>query len=1552
METNPFGLPVTGNGGTIDLPTGALTSTTTYNVLATIIATDCNAQMITTPTVTVNEAPTATAGGDVTICQNGTALVSGASATNYTSILWTHDGSGTISGQNTFTPTYTAASGDAGQTVTLTLTAVSDGCTPATASYTIHVDPLPTAVAGGTDAICPGGSATVTGTSASNGTILWTHNGSGTLSNATTLNPTYNSVPGDNVHPTITLTMTVTSNNFCAPLTATAYYTLVVTPTTAFAGNNMSTCSGPVDITTGSTASNYEVTAWSTSGTGVFSDPNSLTDCTYTPSALDISNGSVVITLTAYTFLPCSNATSSKTLTIYSSPEAAAGTTVNTCSDAGAVNITAGSSASNYSSVKWTSSGTGAFANDGSLSTCTYLPSAADITAGHVTLTLTAYANAPCNNAVSSKTLNIIAAPTASSGTPVTTCSNSAPVNITTGATANNYASISWTSNGTGSFTNRNNLSTCTYQPSSADKTAGSVLITLTATGNSPCGIVSSTKTLTITAAPTAIAGPAMAICYTSGSVNVTGGASATNNTGILWTTSGTGTFADATSLTLCTYTPSDADIFAGSVTLTLTASGNSPCSSTASSKILTITPAPISAAGPDIYTCSNLGAVNITDGSDASNYTSVLWNSSGTGTLTDANSLTTCTYAPSAADIAAGSVVLTLTAYDDLLCPDATSTRTLFITAGPTATAGGSKTICVNSFYTLVAGEATSSNGTVLWTHNGAGILTGTGTLTPTYTAAAGDAGKTVTLTLTVTNSSCAPVTATYLINVNGLPTATAGGSQTICLGGTATVSGATATNGTISWAHNGAGSLNNTTIINPTYTPAAGDAGKTITLTLTVTSTNACAPATATATYTVTVTQTTANAGNPVTTCALTGAVNITSGASATNYAGITWSSSGSGTFVSKNSLTACTYTPSVGDIAAGSVTITLTAFVSPPCINATSSKILTINPAPMATAGGSQTICENGTATVSGASSANGTILWTHDGAGSLSNQTTLTPTYTAASGDAGKTVTLTMTVTSNNFCSPATAKATYTVDVTALPAASAGGSQTICENGTAIVNGASASNGSIHWSHNGAGSLSNENTLFPTYIAAHGDAGNTVILTMTVTSDNACTAATAIATYTVIVDALPTASAGGSQTICENGTATVSGASASNGTILWSHNGAGSLINGTTLTPTYLAANGDAGTTVTLTMTVSSSPCADATAIYTVSVEGLPAASAGGNLAICQNQTGTVFGASASNGTESWTENGAGSITSGENTLTPTYTPAAADAGNTVTLTMTVTSNNACSAAPPATAIFTIDVRPMPTATAGGSQTICENGTATVIGASAANGSILWTHNGSGSLSNATTVSPTYTPGAGDKNNTVTLTMTVSDGPCSEATADYFVTVDPLPFASAGGSTTICTSGSATVSDATAAYGTVLWTHNGSGILTNETTTTPTYTSVKADAGKAVILTMTVTSNNSCGTATATATYTVNVQNEIPLTTGISICVGGSGSLTSSTCPSGTPTTLPPEFAGTGATSGSGTAWSNPGRVIANDNSYVTVAVKVDLIILLLLHLRHL
>src|SRR5262249_6964283 len=334
----------------------------------------------------------------------------------------------------------------------------------------------------------------------------------------------------------------------------------------------------------------------------------------------------------------------------------------------------------------WTTSGTGNFGNASSLST-TYTPSAGDVTAGSVTLTLTANATSPCTtNATSNTTLTIRSNPTANAGGPYSTY-RTAAVNINEPAT--NQSSVLWTTSGTGTFGNASSLST-TYTPSGADVTAGSVTLTLTANATSPCTTAAtSNTTLTIRSNPTANAGGPYSTCQTA-AVNISG--TATNQSSVLWTSSGTGTFGSASSLST-TYTPSAADITAGSVTLTLTANATSPCTTNATSNAtLTIRSNPTANAGGPYSTCQT-AAVNISG--TATNQSSVLWTTSGPVLCGNASSLST-TYPPSAADVTAGSVTLTITANATAPCTtNASSNATLTIRSNPTANAGGPYSTC-----------------------------------------------------------------------------------------------------------------------------------------------------------------------------------------------------------------------------------------------------------------------------------------------------------------------------------------------------------------------------------------------------------------------------------------------------------------------------------------------------------------------------------------------------------------------------------------------------------------------------------------------------------------------------------------------------------------------------------------------------------------------------------------------------------------------------------------------------------------------------------------
>ncbi|WP_284651351.1 LamG-like jellyroll fold domain-containing protein [Flavobacterium terrisoli] len=989
--------------------------------------------------------PIANSGTVVNVCSdvasNPVNVTAGASASNYDTIEWSSNGTGTFSDADSLTlATYTPSALDiAHGSVTISLTAHGIApCSSVTSKKGLIFRNPATAVAGADFIACSTATAinVTDGSSATNHvTVTWTSNGTGTFANADSLTTcTYTPSAADITAGSVILTLTA-SNSGCADATSTKVLTFV-TDATATAGPALTVCAadGMVNITAGSSAANYTSIAWSSNGTGDFSDGDSLTFATYTPSADDITAGSVILTLTATGNTPCSNVISTKTLTISSQSTAVAGADFSVCHAAGSINIGADASATNQTNVVWTSNGTGTLANANSITTCTYTPSAADLTAGSVIFTLTA-SNSGCSDAISTKTMTIAPLQTAVAGTVINTCSTAGAVNITAGSSATNYTSIAWTSSGTGTFTDANSLTLASYTPSAADITAGSVVLTLTATGNAPCSDVTSTKNMIIELGPTAVAGSSFSTCYSAGAINITAGSSAANQTSVIWTSNGTGTLANANSLTTCTYTPSAADITAGSVTFTLTAS-NAGCANAIDTKTVTISILPTAVAGTVVNTCSSNGAVNITAGSSATNYTSIAWTSSGTGTFANPNSLTTCTYNPSAADITAGSVTLTLTANGNAPCAAVTSTKNMVISVGPTAVAGANFSTCYTTgAISITAGSSATNQTSVVWTSNGTGTLANANSLTTcTYTPSAADITTgNVTFTLTASNAGCANATSTKILTISSLPTAIAGIAINTCAtaGAVNITAGSSATNYTsVAWTSSGTGTFANANSLTTcTYNPSAADiTAGTVTLTLTANGNAPCAAVTDTKVLNISRIMT-AVAGPSFTACSANTAISVTTGSSATNQTLVTWTSNGTGTFTNENSLTTCTYTPSIADITAGNVILTLTAS-NVSCPNVTSTKTLTFTIAPSVDAGSDIATCSTcGTVNITANSSASNytSIVWTSSGTGTFTNPTSLTAcTYTPSAADITTSltqggITLTLTATGSSPCS---------------------------------------------------------------------------------------------------------------------------------------------------------------------------------------------------------------------------------------------------------------------------------------------------------------------------------------------------------------------------------------------------------------------------------------------------------------------------------------------------------------------------------------------------
>ncbi len=187
--------------------------------------------------------------------------------------------------------------------------------------------------------------------------------------------------------------------------------------TTVNAGGNADGCAGfPYQLN--GLAMAYDSLLWTTSGTGVFSDPKTL-DPLYTPSPADVTAGSVNLTLEAFSTLG-RDTTNTMTLTIVQPPTATAGGAQQIC--AGATCTASSATATNYSTLLWTTSGDGTFDNSTNLHPV-YTPGANDILNGNLYLKISALSVAgDCPVATDSLQLTINALPVVRLGNDTSVC--------------------------------------------------------------------------------------------------------------------------------------------------------------------------------------------------------------------------------------------------------------------------------------------------------------------------------------------------------------------------------------------------------------------------------------------------------------------------------------------------------------------------------------------------------------------------------------------------------------------------------------------------------------------------------------------------------------------------------------------------------------------------------------------------------------------------------------------------------------------------------------------------------------------------------------------------------------------------------------------------------------------------------------------------------------------------------------------------------------------------------------------------------------------------
>lgn len=327
-----------------------------------------------------------------------------------------------------------------------------------------------------------------------------------------------------------------------------------------------------------------------------------------------------------------------------------------------------------------------------------------------------------CGTITDTQVITFTQAPVINAGVDQSLCFND--VAALAGSISAPVTSYTWIG-GTGVFSDRNILNP-TYTPSAAERTAGTVTLSLQATTElaAPCNTITDEIILTIKP-QVIITSPATATICTNTILNYQPAATPAGTT-FTWTASGTPNAGGFTSVSTGTTLPIS-DILTNSdplnnatVTYVITPL-NGVCTGPAFTLTVAVTPRPISTAtavSPVICTGSAAG-ITITSNLSGTKYT---WTNVVTGSITGANTVTVPSATTQIADILSnsgtsqGSVTYTITPYSANGCAGTPFDITIAVDPAVTiANAGSDDSICDINSYTLNGNQPIV--GTGLWT-------------------------------------------------------------------------------------------------------------------------------------------------------------------------------------------------------------------------------------------------------------------------------------------------------------------------------------------------------------------------------------------------------------------------------------------------------------------------------------------------------------------------------------------------------------------------------------------------------------------------------------------------------------------------------------------------------------------------------------------------------------------------------------------------------------------------------------------------------------------
>ncbi len=669
-------------------------------------------------------APVVFAGEDATISSNNSYYLNGV-AVNYSSLLWTTSGDGTISNPEILNPEYSLGEMDTinGQ-VTLCLTAYPlDQCMDSvTDCMTLTIEEAPYLYPGPDDTICVEGGKYLQkegayyqlygSTNLDPDEYDWTTDGDGYFDDPFLLDPWYCWGVLDILNGSVTLTISKYPPKGNSKELSDSMVLTLQSPPTVYAGADTLFCCGDSYTIADALASHYSWLQWSTNGDGAFDD-ETLQNPNYTFGPGDCENDSVVLCIVAYPIDPCTVA-AEDCMTIYlqNPPIADAGPDQTYCCQS--YNL-AYAYAINHASLLWTSSGDGTFI-DSTILHADYYPGPIDRNYGDVELCLTAYPVYPCEDTITDcMILTIYPYPQVTLGPDTAICA--CEPFILSQAVALHYSALLWTSSGTGTFS-QNDILDPVYYPSDYDcDSIGSVELCLYADGIPPCAMFASDCIIiTFYPLPEMHCRNDFLVCIDE-SIFVLSGC-----TPIGGTYSGLGVINNH-------FKAETAGV--GSHTITYVYTDEHGCTDSFTFAI-TVEALPIVYAGDDATICEG-DSYPILDANINGEYETFFWYSFGDGSFDNYGEIHP-TYSPGTEDIESGDAELLLIVFtNDPYMYYVGDVMTLNIRRKPAANAGADISIGCDASVQLI-GSAQNYASLFWFTTNGSGFFTNQGTSTPQY--------------------------------------------------------------------------------------------------------------------------------------------------------------------------------------------------------------------------------------------------------------------------------------------------------------------------------------------------------------------------------------------------------------------------------------------------------------------------------------------------------------------------------------------------------------------------------------------------------------------------------------------------------------------------------------------------------------------------------------------------------------------------------------------------------------------------------------------------